>query len=254
MAHAVDKPNYADLDELDDSDEITEKFARAADHLKSLVSKIEDGTLLRLYGYYKQGTEGVCNIPRPSWYNTKGKAKWDAWNKLGNMSQAEAQSLYVQLVETIDPNFLQSPKEGWVAISTMQTDEKILSESEKSLTDYVKESNSTQVVNILKSYNQKEVVDLVNKLDEDGLGLIHWAADRGSPEVLNTIISFGADVNLIDSDMQTALHYAASCGHLDCIKVLLKNRADVNVKDSDGLDPKAVANDESVKELLSTFA
>jgi len=251
MARALD----ADLEELGigDCDEITETFTKAADHVKSLVGKTDDKTLLLLYGYYKQGTEGPCNIAKPSWYNTKGRAKWEAWNKLGNMPQTEAKTLYIKLVESLDPDFLSSPSitEGWVAISTMQSDEKFLSESEKSLIDYVKEGNCTKVSNILRSYGSTEITSLINKLDEDGLGLIHWAADRGSAEVLKIIISFGADVNLVDSDMQTALHYAASCGHVECITVLLENKADLNVKDADGLDPKAVANDETVRELLS---
>ncbi|KAF2884614.1 hypothetical protein ILUMI_21550 [Ignelater luminosus] len=258
MAYAVDNSYEADLEELTaDTDEINEKFTRAAEHLKTLLPKIDSGTLLNLYGYYKQGTEGSCNIPRPNWYNTQGKAKWDAWNKLGNMSRTDSQRLYVEMIERLDPNFATaktSSKEGWVTISTMHTDEKMLNDSEKSLTDYVKEGNSNQVRNILESLKLEEVTNLLNRLDEDGLGLIHWAADRGSSEILDTIIAFGANVNLVDVDNQTALHYASSCGHVDCIKVLLHNRINVNVKDSDGLDAKSVASDDNVKELLNAVA
>jgi len=255
MAHAADVPNYDDLEELGiDLDEVTEKFTQAADHLKKLVAKLDDKTLLVLYGYYKQGLEGPCNSPKPSWYNTKGRAKWEAWNKLGDMPQAEAKTLYTQLVESLDPEFLSSPKEGWVSISTMQPDEDVLNESEKSLVDYVKEGNCIKVADILRSYSAENVASVVNKLDDEGMGLIHWAADRGSPEVLKVILSFGGDVNFVDSDMQTPLHYAASCGHLACITVLLENKADVSLKDADGLEPSAVASDESVRELLKSSA
>lgn len=30
-----------------------------------------------------------------------GRAKWDAWNALGNMTQEEAQKAYIQLVDSL---------------------------------------------------------------------------------------------------------------------------------------------------------
>lgn len=52
----------------------------------------------------------------------------------------------------------------------------------------------------------------INHKDETGLGLIHWASDRGSLEIVDLLLRQGADINLLDSDGQTALHYACSCG------------------------------------------
>lgn len=82
------------------------------------------------------------------------------------------------------------------------------------------------------------------------MSLLHWAADRGCAELVEILISFGANVNATDTDNQTPLHYAASCGYPECVKVLLKYNADVSLVDRDGLDVKAVASDEAIKDLL----
>jgi acyl-CoA-binding protein len=46
-----------------DSEEIKEKFTKAANEIKANTElKLDNDTLLSLYGYYKQGLEGDCNI------------------------------------------------------------------------------------------------------------------------------------------------------------------------------------------------
>ncbi|KAF7664646.1 hypothetical protein LDENG_00170510 [Lucifuga dentata] len=57
--------------------------------------------MLKFYSYYKQATVGSCNIPRPGFWDAVGKAKWDAWNSLGDMSQEEAMAAYVEEMKLI---------------------------------------------------------------------------------------------------------------------------------------------------------
>ena len=73
--------------------------------------------------------------------------------------------------------------------------------------------------------------------DENGLGLIHWAADRGCLEIVRILAGNpGLDVNLQDDDGQTALHYACSNGHRDVTEFLLTlDGIDVTLRDSDGI-------------------
>ena len=52
--------------------------------------------MLKFYGYYKQATQGKCNQPKPSFWDVVGKAKWEAWNKCGNISKNDAMSLYIE--------------------------------------------------------------------------------------------------------------------------------------------------------------
>jgi acyl-CoA-binding protein len=54
------------------------------------------GEKLKFYSLYKQATEGPCNTSRPGFLDFAGKAKWDAWNALGELSKDEAKQKYVE--------------------------------------------------------------------------------------------------------------------------------------------------------------
>ncbi|XP_020489327.3 acyl-CoA-binding domain-containing protein 5A isoform X2 [Labrus bergylta] len=57
--------------------------------------------MLKFYSYYKQATVGACSIPRPGFWDAVGKAKWDAWSSLGDMSKEEAMTAYVDEMKLI---------------------------------------------------------------------------------------------------------------------------------------------------------
>ncbi|PSN29030.1 Acyl-CoA-binding domain-containing protein 5 [Blattella germanica] len=57
--------------------------------------------MLRFYAYFKQATEGPCTASRPAFWEVVKKMKWDAWNKLGNMSQEEAMNNYVEELKKV---------------------------------------------------------------------------------------------------------------------------------------------------------
>ncbi|KDR11486.1 Acyl-CoA-binding domain-containing protein 5 [Zootermopsis nevadensis] len=57
--------------------------------------------MLRFYAYFKQATEGQCVAPRPAFWEVVKKMKWEAWNKLGNMSREEAMNNYVEELKKI---------------------------------------------------------------------------------------------------------------------------------------------------------
>lgn len=57
--------------------------------------------MLRFYSYYKQATVGPCNIARPGFWDPIGKYKWDAWSKLGAMSQEDAMSAYIREMKKV---------------------------------------------------------------------------------------------------------------------------------------------------------
>ncbi|KAJ2938207.1 hypothetical protein O0L34_g18548 [Tuta absoluta] len=64
--------------------------------------------MLRFYSYYKQATEGPCDKPKPGFWDVVNRAKWESWNKLGNMTKNEAMQAYVdelhKIVETMSYN------------------------------------------------------------------------------------------------------------------------------------------------------
>ena len=69
----------------------------------------------------------------------------------------------------------------------------------------------------------------------DGYISLHGAINKGcSKEVLEAIISHGADVNATNKVNNTALMYACSEGNIDAINVLLQAGADTNIASADG--------------------
>lgn len=258
MAEYVD--NFNDLDELGlhdlEDDQLETTFTKAANHVQSAASKLDSKILLSLYSYYKQATEGPCNIAKPGWFDIKAKSKWEAWNNLGKISHREAKELYIEITKKICPDFVESrkefgPNETWVTVSVLQSEDIELSSTEKGLVDYVKEGNTEKVSSILSRYDSVTVEKVLNDLDEHGLNLAHWAADRGFIDILRVLLKYGLNVNITDTENQTALHYAVSCGHVDCTELLLANGAKVDIKDNDGVDPLSLANDDVIRKLLS---
>ncbi|XP_061661228.1 acyl-CoA-binding domain-containing protein 5A [Syngnathoides biaculeatus] len=57
--------------------------------------------MLKFYSYYKQATVGKCNIARPGFWDAVGKAKWNAWNSLGEMTKEDAMAAYVDEMKLI---------------------------------------------------------------------------------------------------------------------------------------------------------
>lgn len=263
------------VDPLDSENEcgdaLEEIYNRAASHLEKLVNQLDQTTLLAFYGLYKQSTVGPCNTSKPGFFSIQARAKWNAWNELGNLSKSDAMSAYIDKLNEIDPQWdtvgkstdgEKSKKSYWVSVSTPMAaaDDNDASQTTKTFIDHVKDGNLDEI----KSYftSQVEVSDghggfcLINEFDESGLGPIHWAADRGHSHILEELLSNGADVNLVDTDAgQTALHYAISCGHLECVRILKKYGADPTIKDFEEATCYDVANemnDEGISEILKS--
>jgi acyl-CoA-binding protein len=80
---------------------IKEQFEKAADEIKASDLKLDNDVLLVLYGYYKQGTDGDCNISAPNFWDLKGKAKYNAWKELEGTTQEKAMKKYIKHVNKL---------------------------------------------------------------------------------------------------------------------------------------------------------
>ncbi len=76
-------------------------FEEALQKVQTLSSRPDNDTLLNLYALYKQGTVGDVSGKRPGMLDVKGRAKYDAWASKKGMSQDDAKSSYVSLVESL---------------------------------------------------------------------------------------------------------------------------------------------------------
>ncbi|KAL7887678.1 hypothetical protein AOLI_G00053990 [Acnodon oligacanthus] len=91
--------------ELDTKPIHEQRFDAAVKVIQSLPTngsfQPSDEMMLKFYSYYKQATQGPCNIPRPGFWDPVGKAKWDAWHSLGDMPEEEAMTAYVDDLKLI---------------------------------------------------------------------------------------------------------------------------------------------------------
>jgi acyl-CoA-binding protein len=78
------------------------KFEAAAAVAKQTKKRPDNTTLLKLYSYYKQATEGDVKGERPGGFDFVGGAKHDAWSKLKGMSKDEAMQNYIKQVERLN--------------------------------------------------------------------------------------------------------------------------------------------------------
>lgn len=91
---------------------LEEKFNAAVNVIRSLPKsgsyQPSNELMLRFYSYFKQASEGPCDKPKPGFWDVVNRAKWESWNKLGNMTKDEAMQAYVdelhKIVETMSYN------------------------------------------------------------------------------------------------------------------------------------------------------
>jgi len=77
-------------------------FQAAAAAAKQTKKKPDNATLLKLYSYYKQASEGDVSGDRPGGFDFVGGAKYDAWSKLKGMSKDDAMQNYIKQVEKLN--------------------------------------------------------------------------------------------------------------------------------------------------------
>ncbi|GLD48324.1 myotrophin [Lates japonicus] len=90
----------------------------------------------------------------------------------------------------------------------------------------------------------------VNRTLDGGRKPLHYAADFGQTDVVEYLISMGADVNAPDKHGFTPLISACYEGHTSCVKVLLEKGADKDQKAPNGTSAFEAADSEAIKALL----
>ena len=83
-------------------DDIKSRFDAAAAAAKQTRKKPDNATLLKLYSYYKQATDGDVKGDRPGGFDFVAGAKYDAWSKLTGMSADDAMQNYIRQVEKLN--------------------------------------------------------------------------------------------------------------------------------------------------------
>lgn len=80
---------------------LNEAFEQATLDAQSLPERPGNDTLLRLYGLYKQATEGDVKGSKPGFFDFVGTAKYEAWEQLKGTAPEAAKQQYVDLVSQL---------------------------------------------------------------------------------------------------------------------------------------------------------
>jgi [histone H3]-lysine9 N-trimethyltransferase EHMT len=100
-----------------------------------------------------------------------------------------------------------------------------------------KSGNITATQIILENYRQVATISklqkFINTTDDGHWTAMVWAAENGHGEIVNYLISLGADPNICDSENNTVLHWACLAGKLESIYPLMSN-SDLNIQNIHG--------------------
>ncbi|GAA5987887.1 hypothetical protein JCM10908_007258 [Rhodotorula pacifica] len=219
-------------------------FRGAVAHISSSKAPSDTQTKLQLYALYKIATVSSRPVAgsRPGMLDFTGRAKWDAWDRLGaeeGMNPEEAQRRYVLLAEDKfgfrrqaetpgdssaadegaqrTPAQAQPKQERMVGVSMLASD--FVDEAPPSkLHELAIDGNAQKLERFLAS-DESRASDL-NARDSYGYTALHLATDRGHAAAVKTLLAAGADKSIPDEDGNTALDLARLAEHEEIVGLL----------------------------------
>jgi acyl-CoA-binding protein len=78
---------------------LEDQFKAAQADVQALSERPDNDTLLELYSFYKQATEGDVTGAKPGAFDFKARAKYEAWEARKGMKREVAMKAYVRLIE-----------------------------------------------------------------------------------------------------------------------------------------------------------
>ncbi|XP_020115319.1 acyl-CoA-binding domain-containing protein 3-like isoform X2 [Ananas comosus] len=104
LLHGEDEWEGIERSELELLFDFAVKYASSESGAEA-VAKLGNGARMRLYGLCKVATEGPCYEPQPMALKVASRAKWNAWQRLGNMNPETAMEQYVTLLSESIPGW-----------------------------------------------------------------------------------------------------------------------------------------------------
>ncbi|EJU00996.1 ankyrin [Dacryopinax primogenitus] len=218
--------------------EPSEQFKQAAEYVATSpkLKKLPNETKLQLYGLYKAVTVSASpSGPRPGLLSFEGRAKWDAWDRIGKefggKPKEEVERKYLDVCkssgweEGVAPEPTGKREEGGeggssgpaglgVSVSQMLREDEAEHEGKNDLQGAVVRGDVGKVNEFLLQG------EAINGVDEYGFTALHLAADRGHKEIVQLLLDRGANVGIKDPDGETAISLAREAGHEEIVVLI----------------------------------
>ncbi|GAA5857323.1 hypothetical protein JCM9279_000296 [Rhodotorula babjevae] len=213
-------------------------FDRAVAYVSSSTAPSSNEHKLRLYALYKVATSTrTPTASRPGLLDFSGRAKWDAWSRLGKedewarLSDDEAREgarrAYIDEARRLGfvdgkeevqerPAAKKDKKDQMVAVSTLE--DSFVDEAPPSRIHELAIEGDVAALEGFRAGDGK-AADL-NERDAYGYAPLHLATDRGHAAVVKVLLAHGADRSLPDEDGNTALDLARLAEHDDLVALL----------------------------------
>ena len=81
--------------------DLKQQFTQAQTDVTSLAERPDNATLLKLYAFYKQATDGDVGGDKPGMFDLVAKKKYEAWEKIKGLSADDAMKGYIAEVERL---------------------------------------------------------------------------------------------------------------------------------------------------------
>lgn len=81
--------------------DIKAQFEQAQIDVKTLSERPDNQTMLKLYSFFKQASEGDVTGSRPGMMDFVNRAKYDAWAELKGKSSEDAMQGYIDVVNKL---------------------------------------------------------------------------------------------------------------------------------------------------------
>ena len=199
-----------------------------------------------------------------------GKAKWNAWNVLGPMTKEEAMRKYISLLSSLTSSPVPSSSSssshsgmGPVFSRFVFDEEDAPATHKETPSSLARNGEVEKLLSLLhasphllhqplgaKGEGEEEGKEEGEGEGEEGMTLLHIAADAGREEVVRALLKEGAKVNERDKSGQTPLYIAALMNEKGIVTLLLENGADPNIPDLEGELPVQAATDADIRSLL----
>ena len=81
--------------------DLQQRFEKAQQDANQLPNRPDNHTLLKLYAFFKQATQGDTSGERPGSFDFVRRAKFDAWSEMKGTTAETAMQKYIALVDSL---------------------------------------------------------------------------------------------------------------------------------------------------------